>query len=442
MTQEDALNLLKMGHNVYLTGAAGAGKTYVLNQYISYLKWNNVNVGVTASTGIAATHLNGMTIHSWSGLGIKDSLTDSDLKKMLEKPHLRSKFQYTKVLIIDEISMLHGYRLDMLDKLCRAFIYSFLPFGGLQVIMCGDFFQLPPVTRSAEEDGSFAYESQIWNEMDLKVCYLSEQHRQSEDGILRVLNDIRSGTTNEDTLETLRGRYKQSIENFPSPTKLFTHNVNVDEINNEKLKEISGKVHTFITESKGNPDLCDLLKKSCLAPEALTLKKGALVMFVKNNYEKGYVNGTLGKVIDFESENNYPVVELSDGREIVASPELWMIQDENVTKAQISQVPLRLAWAITIHKSQGMSLDAAEIDLSKSFVPGMGYVALSRVKTLSGMKLTGFNDMALRVNKDVLQKDTEFMNSSMENELELSNMKKTELDKKIQDYLKSVSSKK
>ncbi len=442
MTQSDALDILKLGHNVYLTGAAGAGKTYVLNQYISYLKWSNVHVGVTASTGIAATHLNGMTIHSWSGLGIKDALTDRDIDNMLDKHHLQTKFQGTKVLIIDEISMLHAYRLDMVDQVCRAFMYKDVPFGGLQLVMCGDFFQLPPVTRSSSEDGRFAYESNVWNEMDLKICYLSEQHRQEDDGILKVLNDIRSGSTSEDTLEALQSRYRQEIDGFSEPTRLYTHNIDVDSINLKALETMDEKAHIYKTESKGIPELCELLKKSCLAPSELIIKKGAIVMFVKNNYDKGYVNGTVGIVTGFEPKTNYPIVTTKSGEQIVATPEVWMIQDDNMTKAQITQVPLRLAWAITIHKSQGMSLDAAEIDLSRSFVPGMGYVALSRVRSLSGMKLTGFNEMALKVNEDVLQKDIEFQESSMRNEQLLLQMKKTEMEKHQKEYLKSVSPKK
>lgn len=438
MTQAQALDLLKLGHHVYLTGAAGAGKTYVLNQYINHLKWNNVHAGITASTGIAATHINGMTIHSWSGLGIKDSLNEDDIARLKEKPYLQTKFAHTKVLIIDEISMLHGYRLDMVDRLCRAFTYRDIPFGGMQVVMCGDFFQLPPITRG-DEDGSFAYKAAVWNEMDLKVCYLSEQHRQSEDGILTVLNTIRSGMTNEDTLDLLRSRYHKDVEGAVTPTRLYTHNIDVDSINVKHLGEIAGTSHQYITESKGVPELCEILKKSCLAPEKLVLKKGASVMFVKNNYDKGYVNGTIGIVTGFEKGTGYPLITLKDEREIVAAPEMWTVQDEGTVKAQITQVPLRLAWAITIHKSQGMSLDAAEIDLSKSFVPGMGYVALSRVKSLDGMKLTGFNHMALQINQEVLQVDYEFMSRSEKSEDYLNQLTKAEKEKKQKAYLKSIT---
>jgi ATP-dependent exoDNAse (exonuclease V) alpha subunit len=440
MNQKQALDILKMGNNVFLTGPAGSGKTYVLNQYISYLKEHNVAIGITASTGIAATHINGMTIHSWSGIGIKDVLHEKDLKALLEKVHLRMRFIYAKVLIIDEISMLHGYRLDMVDKVCRAFTFKDEPFGGLQVIMCGDFFQLPPITRPGEK-GGFAYEAEVWNNMNLKVCYLDEQYRQADGSFLSVLNDIRNSRVTEDTIDLLTSRLNKDIDNTTVPTKLFTHNVDVDTINATELTHIDTHSYVFRMSGTGKKELIDVMKKACLAPEELVLKKGAIVMFVKNNYDKGYVNGTLGEVIDFGLEN-YPIVRTLDGREIQAKPEAWAVEDEGVIKAEVKQVPLRLAWAITIHKSQGMSLDAAVIDLSKSFVPGMGYVALSRVRTLEGMKLTGINNMALMVNPDVSEMDKEFHSLSDDAQGELYKLVDSEKEDRQLKYIRSIRGKK
>lgn len=411
MTQETALKLLKEGNNVFLTGAAGAGKTYVLNQFINHLKENSITPAITASTGIAATHINGMTIHSFAGIGIKDALSEKDIKAMLQKDQLRLRFLKTKVLIIDEISMLHAHRLDMVDRVLRIFRKVDRPFGGMQVVLCGDFFQLPPVTRGREE-ANFAYSSEVWEQMDLKICYLTEQYRQNEeDGILKILNAIRDNNIGEETHELLKSRYRQEIKGNVSPTKLYTHNIDVDTINDNELEKITENVHEFTVLSRGSIELVELLKKSCLAPTTLKLKKGALVMFVKNNYEDGYVNGTLGKVVGFEANGN-PLVEIRNGEIIEAKAQSWVIEDEGKVKAEVIQVPLRLAWAITIHKSQGMSLDATVVDLSKSFVPGMGYVALSRVRTLDGMNLVGFNQMALMVNQEVLKKDMEFRKES------------------------------
>jgi len=411
MTQSEALEILKMGHNVFLTGPAGSGKTHTLRSFIAHLKENGVPVAITASTGIAATHLEGVTIHSWSGLGIKDSITEYDLDILESRKYLWDRYQNTKVLIIDEISMLHHFRFDLLDKLAQAFKRNNLPFGGMQVILCGDFFQLPPVSRPGEPEAHFAYHSKVWQEMNLKICYLTEQHRQNDDVFLGVLNDIRNNNVSEDTLLHLKGRYNKEAVSSVSPTKLSTHNVNVDEINNIELGKIKGEEKVFDMTSRGKANIVEALKKSCLAPERLVLKIGAKVMFVKNSFDKKYANGTLG-VVEGYSNAGLPLVKIANGKIIEALPVSFIIEEDGKIKAEITQVPLRLAWAITVHKSQGMSLDAAEIDLSRSFTYGMGYVALSRVRSLNGLKLIGFNANALQIHPDVLEIDRSFRQMS------------------------------
>lgn len=439
MTQKEALDILKLGHNVYLTGSAGSGKTYLLNQYIDYLKKHNVPLAVTASTGIAATHLNGMTIHSWSGLGIKDSLSDSDIDEIESRKYLWDRFHNTKVLIIDEVSMLHHFRLDLVERVVRTIRRNNLPFGGMQVILCGDFFQLPPISRAGEPQAHFVYKSNAWQEMNLKVCYLHEQYRQADDDhLLRVLDDIRSNSVSEKTKDHLRSRYSK-VSMGGESTKLYTHNIDVDGVNNRELDLIKDSTHEYEMTSRGNPNLVITLKKSCLAPEVLYLKKGSLVMFVKNNYESGYVNGTLGKVVDFDSAG--PVVETKSGKRITASPASWAIEEDGKVKAEISQVPLRLAWAITVHKSQGMSLDAVEVDLSKSFEPGMGYVALSRARTLKGLTLLGLNKMALQVHDKILEFDKELRHNSMILGDVLRQMNQKEKERMQDEYLESIAPK-
>ncbi len=438
MTQKEALDILKMGHNVFLTGSAGSGKTYVLNQYIEYLNKHEVPLAITASTGIAATHIGGMTIHSWSGLGVKDSLSERDIDEIESRRYLWDRFQETKVLIIDEVSMLHHFRLDMVERLVRSVKRNGLPFGGLQVILCGDFFQLPPVSRAGEPEALFAYRSEAWREMQLKICYLHEQHRQTDDALLSVLNDIRTDNVSEKTLNHLRSRYSKQA-GAPDSTKLYTHNFDVDNINVKELSEIEAPTHTYEMTSRGNPNLVMTLKKSCLAPETLNLKEGSLVMFVKNNYEGGYVNGTLGKVVGFEPTG--PVVETKKGKRITASPDSWAIEEEGKVKAEITQVPLRLAWAITVHKSQGMSLDAVEVDLSKSFEKGMGYVALSRARTLKGLTLLGLNKTALQVHDEVLELDKEFNRQSDDLSEGLANMSRRDIEDLQDKYLSSVAPK-
>ena len=439
MTQQEALDVLKLGANVYLTGPAGSGKTFLLNQYISFLKGKKVTVGITASTGIAATHMSGRTIHSWAGLGIKDEISSDHLTKLLRNINFRIRFLSTKVLIIDEVSMLHSFRLDMVDKICRAFKKTDLPFGGMQIILSGDFFQLPPVCKNGEDD-SFVHTSNAWNNMNIKICYLAEQHRQQDNNFLKVLSSIRTGDINDNTLELLSTRFNKPVNSKITPTKLYTHNIDVDAINNFELDKINDEPQVFRMHSKGDKHLVEMLKKGCLAPEELILKKGAVVMFVKNNFDKGFVNGTLGKVIDFDP-SGLPIVKTLKNKEIIAEPAKWEVEENEVVKAEISQVPLRLAWAITVHKSQGMSLDVAEIDLSKSFAFGMGYVALSRVRSLDGIKLIGLNDMALRVNKDVINLDKQLFEMSKITVNELNKMSWLEKKQKQNHFLKSLATK-
>jgi ATP-dependent exoDNAse (exonuclease V) alpha subunit len=440
MTQSEALDILKMGGNVFLTGAAGSGKTYVLNEYINYLKNNRVEVAITASTGIASTHLNGMTIHAWTGMGIKDRLTDSDIDDLMEKQYLYKRFERTKVLVIDEVSMLHHYRLDMIDWICRSFKRNERPFGGLQVILCGDFFQLPPISRGEVLQNQFSYKAESWENANFTICYLSENYRQQDDDYLKILNEIRSGRVSEKSIKALMSRQDKNPDIDVQPTKLFTHNADVDEINHQHLASIKGSEEEFKMTSRGQANLVESLKKSCLAPETLRLKEGARVMFVKNNYEVGYVNGTLGVVTGFNSYNE-PLVRIASGRVIAVAPVSWKIEEEGKVKAEISQLPLRLAWAITVHKSQGMSLDAMEADLSKSFTPGMGYVALSRVRSLSGMKLLGFNKTALQVHPEVLVFDINLQETSDSAVASLAGLSKKEIEKTQEEFLERVAEK-
>jgi hypothetical protein len=431
MTQEQALEILKSGKNAFITGPAGSGKTFLLNRYIDWLKSCGINAAVTASTGVAATHLNGITIHSWTGLGVREELADRDIKELVKRGYLRRRFLGTSVLVIDEVSMLGGYQLDLADRLFRAFKQIDAPFGGVQVVFCGDFFQLPPIRRklapAAEHkkpapqsifdfggpvgddggvDSLFAYNSRAWKDLDLKICYLDEQHRQSDGEYLRALNAIRSNAADAATIKYLQTRVGAKIELDVEPTKLYTHNVDVGIENSLELGKIAGKEFSYKMQLIGPSALSERLQKSCLAPDILRLKVGARVMFVKNNFEEGYVNGTLGVVEKLGEERI--MVRTAGGVLMDVGLSSWHIAEDGDIKAEISQYPLRLAWAITVHKSQGMSLDAALVDLRQSFEPGMGYVALSRVRSSAGLSLAGFNDIALRVNEEVLDFDARF----------------------------------
>lgn len=395
---------------MFLTGPPGAGKTYVLNEFIRRAERAGKIVAVTASTGIAATHIGGATIHSWSGLGIRDQLTPHDRDVLKSNAVLLKRYLNTDVLVIDEVSMLHGQRLDMVNEACKLLRGSDAPFGGLQVILVGDLFQLPPVSRG-NGPVDFVHTSAAWQELNPKICYLSEQHRQAGDRLLDVLEAMRRGEIETWHTETLQERLgKQPAADTPV-TRLYAHNIDVDSINERHLRSLKSEEMHFAMETRGPASKVEQLTRSLLAPETLVLKKGAEVMFVANNFAAGFVNGSRGRVLEFR--DNLPIVQLmSDGRAIKVDRHSWALTEDGKKRAEVVQLPLRLAWAITIHKSQGMSLDAAEIDLGKSFTPGMGYVALSRVRTLDGVYLTGLNAMAMRLHPDIFAFDTDMQAAS------------------------------
>jgi ATP-dependent DNA helicase PIF1 len=410
MKQTQALRVMLANDSVFLTGAPGAGKTYVLNQFIRRAKAQGKLVAVTASTGIAATHIGGTTIHSWSGLGIRDELSPRDLQWLAENDRLIKRYNSTDVLVIDEVSMLHGKRLDMVNQACKLLRKSEQPFGGLQVILVGDLFQLPPINRG-NEALDFVYTSQAWQELKPKICYLKEQHRQQGGELLGVLEAMRRGELEDFHADTLNQRLGIEPPVDQPVTRLYSHNVDVESINDRHLEALDTNAHTFTMRTTGSAAKVEQLRRSLLAPEVLELKVGAEVMFVANNFGQKWVNGSRGRVVDFK--DGLPVVSLlSNGHKIKVEPHTWALEEDGKKRAEAVQMPLRLAWAITIHKSQGMSLDAAQIDLSKSFTPGMGYVALSRVRNINGLYLTGINAMAMRLHPDIHKLDSELQAES------------------------------
>lgn len=409
MKQAQALSVMLGGASVFLTGPPGSGKTFVLNKYVKQAVKSGRVVAVTASTGIAATHIGGTTIHSWSGLGIRDRLEPRDLQQLANNDRLVKRYNGTDVLVIDEVSMLHGQRLDMINEVCKLLREDERPFGGLQVILVGDLFQLPPVSRNTDIL-DFAHLSNAWNELNPKICYLSEQHRLQEDGLLALLEAMRLGEINEEHQDLLNQRLESEPGFGQEVTRLYAHNVDIDTLNQSRLDALKDKPHTFEMQTKGPAAKLDQLKRSVLAPEILELKVGAEVMFVANNPSAGFVNGSRGQILEFK--NSQPVVKLANGRKVIVEPHSWKLEEDGKVKAEVAQLPLRLAWAITIHKSQGMSLDAAQIDLSKSFTPGMGYVALSRVRSAKGLYLSGINSMALKMHPQIYELDQSLRQAS------------------------------
>lgn len=435
MTQERALEILKTGGNVFLTGEPGSGKTFVINTYIAWLEASGLSVAVTASTGIAATHIGGMTIHSWSGIGPRDTLSAYDLESISTLKRVVDKVKKADVLVIDEISMLDGKIIDMVNAVAKTIRGNTEPFGGLQVVFVGDFFQLPPIAKMGDMM-RYAFESRGWEEARPMVCYLSDQFRQDDEMLLSLLKSIRRNEVEEEHYTLLQEQKEIGYEHI-EPTKLFTHNVDVDSVNSAKLRELPGMVRKFQMVGVGNKQLQQNLSKNCLSPELLELKENAMVMCTKNNFEGGYVNGTLGRVIDFDFEDGFPIIETTDGRKLTIKPVSWSIAEDRKVLAEISQVPLRLAWAITIHKSQGMSLDAAEIDLSRAFVFGQGYVALSRVRSLTGLKMLGMGPNALSVDPKIVMHDMRFKKNSEEADDAFEEMDEKELTLMHEQFVKA-----
>jgi ATP-dependent DNA helicase PIF1 len=450
MTQSEALDILKTGANVFLTGEPGAGKTHTINAFVEYLRAREIEPAITASTGIAATHIGGMTIHSWSGIGIKSHLDKYDVDKIASSEYVAKRIGRTKVLIIDEISMLTANMVDMIDMVCREVRQNPEPFGGMQIIFVGDFFQLPPIVRREADprkqkmlietdeyakNNNFAYDSGAWARAKPGVCYLSEQHRQDDDTFLSLLSAIRADNVEEEHFEHITSRQIDRSQMPENVTKLFTHNVDVDMVNSGELAKIKEKGKFFVMNSTGSEAMVASIKKGCLSPENLELKVGAVVMCTKNNPKEGYMNGTLGTVVGFAEPTDYPIIRAMNGKTIKITPMDWIVEENGKIRAQVTQVPLRLAWAITVHKSQGMSLDAAIMDLSNVFEFGQGYVALSRVRRLSGLYLLGINAQALRVHPDVLEKDIEFKQKSGEAVDVFGALSESELKKMHENFI-------
>lgn len=448
MTQAEALAILKTGANVFLTGEPGSGKTHTVAEYLASVRRHGLEAAVTASTGIAATHLGGMTIHSWSGIGVKTHLAKDDLDRILSNKHIAKRIRRTHVLVIDEVSMLRPDTLAMVDAVCRVLKDRPEPFGRMQVVLVGDFFQLPPIVKMDADPGPqlalvepsparFAFEASAWERIDPTVCYLTEQHRQDDPEYLALLSAIRRDAFDSHHLRHLETRIIGRQATPKNSPQLFSQNADVDRINEAVLAKLSGKPHVYTMTSEGPNPLVSALKKGCLSPETLQLKVGAEVMFTKNHPRAGFVNGTLGSIEGFDTPRGSPIVKTRSGRSIHVEPLDWAIEEAGTIRARITQLPLRLAWAMTVHKSQGMSLDEAVVDLREVFEFGQGYVALSRVRRLSGLYLLGWNQRAFHVHPDVLMKDGQFRAQSEQTAQVFSGMTPEEITTRQESFIRA-----
>ena len=402
MLQEEAFTRLIHRDSVFLTGAPGSGKSFLLRRFTNHLKVEETPYSVTASTGIAATAIGGVTLASFAGIGISDSLSRRDLDQIAARESILRRFNNIEVLIIDEVSMLSSQTLDFVDHIAKATRGEDLPFGGIQMVLVGDMFQLPPVTKE-RGDVPFAFKSAAWRDLDPIICYLDEQHRQDEGPLSRLLIEMRSGELTTQAQAAITERV--SLAPPPDTPALYAHNVDVDAENLSRLNAIKGKSWKSTMKTSGEANQVASLTKGLLSPEILELKVGAKVMFTVDDPGRQFVNGSLATVVSLDDEN--PVVKIDlDGRTLTVNKFSWVVEVDGSVVATAQQYPLRLAWAMTIHKSQGMTLDRAHIDLARTFTPGMGYVALSRLRSIDGLYLKGLNKMALRLHDEIFEFDS------------------------------------
>ncbi len=387
MTQQEAFTILKKETcNVFLTGQPGSGKSYLTNQYIDWMLDNSKDFAVTASTGIAAINVSGKTLHSFMGVRDDKPLTADDVQDIFDSSNTLSRYRYTEVLVIDEISMVSAQLFDNLDTLAKTARQSTEPFGGMRIIAVGDFYQLPPVK------GEYAFTSEAWIGGGFKFCNITEQHRTTDDVFIDILAGVRAGVLSDEQKQHIKDRVIEDVSDLTDVVRLDTHNEKVDEINNMKLSRLTTPPQTYNMTETGDEKHLAHLKKNCLSPEKLILKVGARVIFTRNDIEQRWVNGTQGEVIEL-LDGSAKIRLFSNNLEVEVLMASWEHANgygkNKKVIASISQLPLRLAWAITIHKSQGMTLDKAVIDVSRVFATGQAYVAISRVRSLDGVYLQG-----------------------------------------------------
>ncbi|MCL5112880.1 MAG: PIF1 family DEAD/DEAH box helicase [Patescibacteria group bacterium] len=407
MTQSNAFKVLMSSTNVFLTGIPGSGKSYLIRKCLTFFKARNLKIALTASTGIAASQLGGLTIHSWSGLGIIRDLDSLTFNKIISNDIILERFRAVDILIIDEISMLDAQFLDNLNKLAKYFRSDNRPMGGIKTIFVGDFYQLPPVVINNSLDSNFAFNSTVWEELNLRVCYLTQSFRHNMgDFINLILKEIREKNISQNSFNLLEYCLSKKPKN--NITKLYPYNYDVNNQNIAQNNKLLTKKIVYQIDRQGSSKYGDGFIKDSGIIECLELKIGSKVMFMVNNPKEGYLNGSLGVVVDFIK--GFPLIRLLNGRYLRICYYTWSIEINNQIVAKVSQLPLKLAWAITIHKSQGTSLDQAEIDLGRSFTPGMGYVALSRVKSIDGLYLKSINKMALLLDNRITKMDQKWQN--------------------------------
>lgn len=409
-SQMEFAKLFFTGANVLLSGEAGTGKSYLIKALFEYLYLHQVAIAKTASTGIAAFSIGGQTLHSFMGVGLAQEDTQTLISKVLKNGKAKARIRAMEVLFIDEISMCKGEFLNKIDTILRIVRGKNEPFGGVQMCCCGDFLQLLPVFKG-DEIQELAFTCESWCSADIQTVLLREQMRQKEDNVLgRVLSDLRVGDTS--SIHLLDGRIGAKFpDDGIEAVRIFCKNVDVDEYNRSRLAQINSPVKTFKARDIGLPYHTDSFNKNCPAPQILDLKVGAQVSLLVNlDVDYGLVNGSVGIVKSLGVEG--VKVQFIKSTVMISKHE-WEIKEQEVgvdgkmkTKvvATRSQLPLKLAWAQTTHRSQGQTLDRVIVDIADAFAAAMCYVALSRVRNLESLSIAGkIPERAIRVNPECVR---------------------------------------
>lgn len=395
--QSQALELLKSGENIFLTGEAGSGKSTIIREL---LKGQDPKVFPTlASTGAAAVLIGGRTFHSFFGLGLMEGGPRQTFEKVMKDAKTLKRISSVEGFIIDEISMLSADAFTVAEELCRFARNSHLPWGGLRVLAVGDFAQLPPVTLSHQKR-EFVFETRAWERSQFLPCSLLQNHRVEDPEYLELLNKIRVGVVDESVEDLLNSRLRHDDEDDKG-LRLFPHRKTSEDFNRRELDSLNADLIEIPSILYGPAMRVQALLRNSPIPEVLFLKEGAHVMFVQNDPQKRWVNGTRGQIIKIGKDEL--IIEKSNGREVtVGKADFSMMDAEGKIVASLHNFPVTLAYATTIHKSQGATLEKVWLDLTRLWEPGHGYVALSRLKSSSGLNLLGWRHTSFRVDPKVI----------------------------------------